>query len=172
MGFPSLQFQLSKSRRSRSRQTRRRATFWLTEALAQGFAAVTVLLMSVKPQRSVSRWQTLGVMIGVLIFVSILATAETASAQLFNSAEKQATSVFGQYIDNGIITFLFGMLRIVVWVSAVGFILFAVYQAQRGEQWQPLMQNAFITVAAVVAVEGLSALFFGGGTTTTTSTPQ
>ena len=52
-------------------------------------------------------------------------------------------------------------MRVVVWVSAVGFIFFAVYQAQRGEQWQPLVQNAFIVVAAVVVVEGMSRLFFG-----------
>ncbi|WNZ44139.1 hypothetical protein Q2T42_20115 [Leptolyngbya boryana CZ1] len=68
---------------------------------------------------------------------------------------------------------MFGLLRVVVWVSAVGFILFAVYQAQRGEQWQPLMQNAFIVIAAVVVVEGLSSLFFGGSTgATPTASPR
>jgi hypothetical protein len=78
-------------------------------------------------------WKALGVSLGILLFVSITNHADPAMAQL-----------------------------IVVWVSAVGFIFFAVYQAQRGEQWQPLLQNAFIIIAAVVVVEGLSRLFFGG----------
>jgi hypothetical protein len=141
------------------------------ETFALGGAIATVWLMQLRLCQPVRDWKLLGVIIGVLVFLGMIATADPAMAQLFNTAEKQASSIFGQYIDNGIITFLFGMLRIVVWVTAVGFILFAVYQAQRGEQWQPLMQNAFITVAAVVAVEGLSALFFGGGTTAT-STPR
>ncbi|MBD2080501.1 hypothetical protein [Leptolyngbya sp. FACHB-17] len=109
-------------------------------------------------------WRVIGAIFGALCFAGITLSSDPASAQLFNSAEQQANTIFGQYIDGGIITFLFGLLRIVVWVTAVGFVLFAVYQAQRGEQWQPLMQNAFIVVAAVVVVEGLSAMFFGGGT--------
>ncbi|MBD1842513.1 hypothetical protein H6F89_03595 [Cyanobacteria bacterium FACHB-63] len=109
-------------------------------------------------------WRMMGTIVAALCFASITLSSDSASAQLFNSAEQQANTIFGQYIDGGIITFLFGLLRIVVWVTAVGFVLFAVYQAQRGEQWQPLMQNAFIVVAAVVVVEGLSAMFFGGGT--------
>lgn len=111
-------------------------------------------------------WRMLGAIVAALCFAGITLSSEPASAQLFNSAEQQANTIFGQYIDGSIITFLFGLLRIVVWVTAVGFVLFAVYQAQRGEQWQPLMQNAFIVVAAVVVVEGLSAMFFGGGNTT------
>jgi hypothetical protein len=106
-------------------------------------------------------WKTIGVIAGVLLFVGITGHTEPATAQLFNTAEQQAQNIFGQYLDQSIIGFLFGMLRIVVWVSAVGFIFFAVYQAQRGEQWQPLLQNAFIIIAAVVVVEGLSRLFFG-----------
>ncbi|MEO0376016.1 MAG: hypothetical protein AAF329_15630, partial [Cyanobacteria bacterium P01_A01_bin.17] len=77
------------------------------------------------------------------------------------TVEDQAQTLFGEYLDSGIIAFIFGVLRIVIWVSAVGFVFFAVYQAQRGEQWQPLLQNAFIIIAAVVIVEGLSRLFFG-----------
>ena len=110
-------------------------------------------------------WRMFGAIVSAVLFAGIVLSSDPASAQLFNSAEQQANTIFGQYIDGGIITFLFGLLRIVVWVTAVGFILFAVYQAQRGEQWQPLMQNAFIVVAAVVVVEGLSGLFFGGGST-------
>ena len=106
-------------------------------------------------------WKTLGIVAGVLLFAGITSHSEPAMAQLFNTAEQQANNIFGQYLDRGIIVFLFGMLRIIVWVSAVGFIFFAVYQAQRGEQWQPLLQNAFIIIAAVVVVEGLSRLFFG-----------
>ncbi len=107
------------------------------------------------------RWKIIGVLTGVLLFAGITGHTEPATAQLFNTAEQQANSIFGEYLDQSIISFLFGMLRIVVWISAVGFIFFAVYQAQRGEQWQPLLQNAFIIVAAVVVVEGLSRLFFG-----------
>ena len=88
-------------------------------------------------------------------------SALAQKSRLFGTAEEQAKTIFGQYIDQGIIDFLFGMLRIVVWVSSVGFVFFAIYQAQRGEQWQPLLQNAFIIIAAVVVVEGLSQLFFG-----------
>ncbi len=117
--------------------------------------------------RQLGEWRTMGAIGGAVFFAGITLQADPATAQLFNSAEQQATSIFGTYIDGGIITFLFGLLRIVVWITAVGFVLFSVYQAQRGEQWQPLMQNAFIVVAAVVVVEGLSALFFGGSTTAT-----
>jgi hypothetical protein len=106
-------------------------------------------------------WKTAGVLLGVLLFIIINAHADPASAQLFKTAEDQANTIFGNYIDKGILTFLFGMLRIVIWVSGVGFVLLAVYQAQRGEQWQPLIQNAFIIVAAIVVVEGLSSMFFG-----------
>ena len=102
----------------------------------------------------------LGVLGGVLLFIGITTHANPAMAQLFDTVEGEAEAIFGEYLDGEIIGFIFGLLRIVVWVSAVGFIFFAVYQAQRGEQWQPLVQNAFIVIAAVVVVEGLSRLFF------------
>ncbi len=116
---------------------------------------------------------SLGIALGTFVFCAIAFHSNPVHAQLFNQAEQQTTSIFGQYLGNNIIPFMFGLLRVVVWVSAVGFILFAVYQAQRGEQWQPLMQNAFIVIAAVVVVEGLSSLFFGGGTgATPTASPR
>ena len=108
-----------------------------------------------------SRWRMVGILGGILLFAFIIFQANPAFAQLFGTAEEQAQTIFGQYIDQGIIDFLFGMLRIVVWISAVGFVFFAIYQAQRGEQWQHLLQNAFIIIAAVVVVAGLSQLFFG-----------
>ncbi|MEA5464049.1 hypothetical protein [Leptothoe sp. PORK10 BA2] len=108
-----------------------------------------------------SHWRVMGILGGILLFAFIIFQTNPAFAQLFGTAEEQAQTIFGQYIDQGIIDFLFGMLRIVVWISAVGFVFFAIYQAQRGEQWQPLLQNAFIIIAAVVVVEGLSQLFFG-----------
>ena len=111
--------------------------------------------------KRIGGWKAIGVLMGALLFIGITCQADPVLAQLFDSAETEAQSTFGQYLDEGIIQFLFSLLRIVVWVSAVGFIFFAVYQAQRGEQWQPLVQNAFIIIAAVVVVEGLSALFFG-----------
>jgi hypothetical protein len=107
--------------------------------------------------------RTIGILGGTLVFCAIALHGDPAHAQLFNKAEQQTNSIFGSYIDANIVKFMFGLLRVVVWISAVGFVLFAVYQAQRGEQWQPLMQNAFIVIAAVVVVEGLSSLFFGGG---------
>lgn len=108
-----------------------------------------------------SGWRLLGIGLGILLFVSIISHGHPASAQLFDTAESEAESIFGQYLDDDIIAFLFRVLRIVIWVAAVGFVFFAIYQAQRGEQWQPLLQNAFIVIAAVVVVEGLSSLFFG-----------
>ena len=111
--------------------------------------------------RGLSGWMLLGLVTGILLFISITSHANPAMAQLFDTVEGQAQNIFGQYLDGNIITFMFGILRLVVWVSAVGFVFFAVYQAQRGEQWQPLLQNAFIIIAAVVIVEGLSRLFFG-----------
>ena len=111
--------------------------------------------------RGLSGWTLLGLVTGILLFISITGHANPAMAQLFDTVEGQAQTIFGQYLDGNIITFMFGILRLVVWVSAVGFVFFAVYQAQRGEQWQPLLQNAFIVIAAVVIVEGLSRLFFG-----------
>jgi hypothetical protein len=106
--------------------------------------------------------QTIGILGGTLVFAAIALHGDPAHAQLFKNAEQQTNGIFGSYIDPSIVKFMFGLLRVVVWISAVGFVLFAVYQAQRGEQWQPLMQNAFIVIAAVVVVEGLSSLFFGG----------
>ncbi|MBD2234684.1 hypothetical protein [Phormidium tenue] len=111
--------------------------------------------------RGLSGWTLLGVVTGILLFISITSHANPAMAQLFDTVEGEAQNIFGQYLDGDIISFMFGILRLVVWVSAVGFVFFAVYQAQRGEQWQPLLQNAFIIIAAVVIVEGLSRLFFG-----------
>ncbi|MBE9138029.1 hypothetical protein IQ254_12655 [Nodosilinea sp. LEGE 07088] len=111
--------------------------------------------------RGISGWTLLGLVTGILLFISITTHANPAMAQLFDTVEGQAQNIFGQYLDGDIISFMFGLLRLVVWVSAVGFVFFAVYQAQRGEQWQPLLQNAFIIIAAVVIVEGLSRLFFG-----------
>lgn len=119
--------------------------------------------------RRLSNPRILGIGLGTLLFIAITLNSNPVDAQLFNQAEQQTNSIFGEYLGENIIAFLFGLLRVVVWVSAVGFILFAVYQAQRGEQWQPLMQNAFIVIAAVVVVEGLSTLFFGGGTGSTPS---
>jgi hypothetical protein len=111
--------------------------------------------------RGLSGWTLVGLVAGILLFISITSHANPAMAQLFDTVEGQAQSIFGQYLDGNIISFMFGLMRLVVWVSAVGFVFFAVYQAQRGEQWQPLLQNAFIIIAAVVIVEGLSRLFFG-----------
>jgi hypothetical protein len=111
--------------------------------------------------RYLGGWRTLGILGGALLFIGITTHANPAMAQLFDTVEGEAEAIFGEYLDGEIIGFIFGLLRIVVWVSAVGFIFFAVYQAQRGEQWQPLVQNAFIVIAAVVVVEGLSRLFFG-----------
>jgi hypothetical protein len=106
--------------------------------------------------------RTVAVLGGTLVFAAIALHGDPAHAQLFKNAEQQTNSIFGSYVDASIVKFMFGLLRVVVWISAVGFVLFAVYQAQRGEQWQPLMQNAFIVIAAVVVVEGLSSMFFGG----------
>lgn len=164
MGFPSLHFRRFKSKRSYPSKS---VGLRIDDFLNRLFAIFAVFMLRLLPQDQFRGWKEAGILMGTLLFVAIVVHADTAMAQLFNSAEQQATSIFGQYIDSGIITFLFGLLRIVVWVSAVGFVLFAVYQAQRGEQWQPLMQNAFIVVAAVILVEALSALFFGGGTTAT-----
>jgi hypothetical protein len=111
--------------------------------------------------RSLGGWRTLGIVGGVLLFLGITSHANPAMAQLFDTVEGEADAIFGEYLDGEIIGFIFGLLRLVVWVSAVGVIFFAMYQAQRGEQWQPLVQNAFIVIAAVVVVEGLSHLFFG-----------
>lgn len=113
--------------------------------------------------------RAIAIWIGTLLFLLITLTSNPAFAQMFKQAEEQVTSIFGTYLEGDIITFLFGMIRVVVWVSGVGFVFFAIYQAQRGEQWQPLAQNAFIIVAAVVLVEGLSTLFFGGGSGSTDS---
>jgi hypothetical protein len=131
---------------------------------------VAALFYLCYPQIALHPWfQTIGgmrticIIGGTLVFAAIALHGDPAHAQLFNKAEQQTNSIFGQYLDASIIKFMFGLLRVVVWISAVGFVLFAVYQAQRGEQWQPLMQNAFIVIAAVVVVEGLSSLFFGGG---------
>jgi hypothetical protein len=136
------------------------------------YLASAVLLLTLRfPQILFHPWiqrlggmRTIGIIGGTLVFAAIALHGDPAHAQLFNKAEQQTNSIFGQYLDASIVKFMFGLLRVVVWISAVGFVLFAVYQAQRGEQWQPLMQNAFIVIAAVVVVEGLSSLFFGGGT--------
>jgi hypothetical protein len=139
---------------------------WLLFALATLAMPFTRSLSRLSPPTWLQRiggWRTGGVLAGSLVFLGITLHGDPATAQLFNSAEQEANTIFGQYIDGNIISFLFGMLRIVIWIAAVGFVMFAVYQAQRGEQWQPLMQNAFIVVAAVVVVEGLSTMFFGGG---------
>jgi hypothetical protein len=110
----------------------------------------------------IGKMRTVAILGGTLVFATIALHGDPAHAQLFKNAEQQTNGIFGSYIDPSIVKFMFGLLRVVVWISAVGFVLFAVYQAQRGEQWQPLMQNAFIVIAAVVVVEGLSSLFFGG----------
>ncbi|MEO0825166.1 MAG: hypothetical protein AAFV72_14870 [Cyanobacteria bacterium J06635_1] len=130
-------------------------------AIALGLGLHQLELDRTRWFRRLGGWRVLGAIAGVLLFVAILLHPEPAAAQLFDSVEDETNSIFGTYIDQSIIQFLFGMLRIVIWVSAVGFVFFAVYQAQRGEQWQPLLQNAFIIIAAVVVVEGLSQLFFG-----------
>jgi hypothetical protein len=122
--------------------------------------------------KRISGVRAIGIGIGTLLFLLITLTSNPAFAQMFKQAEQQVTSIFGTYLEGDIITFLFGLIRVVVWVSGVGFVFFAIYQAQRGEQWQPLAQNAFIIVAAVVLVEGLSTLFFGGGSGTSNNAPD
>ena len=133
--------------------------------LRLGLLIFLLPLPSVRPHysrlRTLRGWRLFGIVAGVLLFIAITSHANPAMAQLFDTVESQAETLFGEYLDSGIIAFIFGVLRIVIWVSAVGFVFFAVYQAQRGEQWQPLLQNAFIIIAAVVIVEGLSRLFFG-----------
>ncbi|MEM6517720.1 MAG: hypothetical protein AAF722_00180 [Cyanobacteria bacterium P01_C01_bin.70] len=134
-------------------------------ALSLGLFIFLLPLPLISPQysrlRTLRGWRLFGIVAGLLLFTAITSHANPAMAQLFDTVESQAQTLFGEYLDSGIIAFIFGVLRIVIWVSAVGFVFFAVYQAQRGEQWQPLLQNAFIIIAAVVIVEGLSRLFFG-----------
>jgi hypothetical protein len=113
--------------------------------------------------RTIVNAQSIGTLIGTFLFFSTTIHANPAFAQIFDQAEKQVTTIFGDYIDSTIVAFLFGLIRVVIWVSGIGFVFFAIYQAQRGEQWQPLAQNAFIIISAVVLVEALSNLFFGGG---------
>ncbi len=133
-----------------------------TVALCCRFPGAMNAIASHPQFQKLGGFKTLGVLTGALLFLSITLQGNPAMAQLFDQAETEVNNTFGQYLDGDIITFLFSLLRVVVWISAVGFVFFAVYQAQRGEQWQPLVQNAFIVIAAVVVVEGLSALFFGG----------
>ena len=127
------------------------------------FNQLMIMLTSHSWFQRLGGYRTLGLLLGTLLFLAITANANPAFAQIFDTAEDEVDTIFGEYLDSEIITFLFGLIRVVIWVSAVGFVFFAIYQAQRGEQWQPLAQNAFIIVAAVVLVEGLSALFFGDG---------
>jgi phosphoglycerol transferase MdoB-like AlkP superfamily enzyme len=108
-------------------------------------------------------FRTVGTCLGTFLFWNIISHAQPAQAQIFDTVEDEVDRIFGEYLEGDTITFLFGLIRVVIWISAIGFVFFAIYQAQRGEQWQPLAQNAFIIVAAVVLVEGLSALFFGEG---------
>jgi hypothetical protein len=122
--------------------------------------------------RAIANFRSIGTFIGILLFLSITIHANPAFAQIFDQAESQVTAIFGEYLDSTIVVFLFGLIRVVIWVSGVGFVFFAIYQAQRGEQWQPLAQNAFIIVAAVVLVEALSNMFFGGGSGTSTGTDE
>jgi hypothetical protein len=122
--------------------------------------------------KAITNFRNIGTFIGVLLFLSITIHANPAFAQIFDQAESEVTTIFGDYLDSTIVVFLFGLIRVVIWVSGVGFVFFAIYQAQRGEQWQPLAQNAFIIVAAVVLVEALSNLFFGGGNGTSTGTEE
>jgi hypothetical protein len=122
--------------------------------------------------RAIANFRSIGTFIGILLFLSITIHANPAFAQIFDQAESQVTAIFGEYLDSAIVVFLFGLIRVVIWVSGVGFVFFAIYQAQRGEQWQPLAQNAFIIVAAVVLVEALSNMFFGSGSGTSTGTDE
>jgi len=150
--------------RSHNRGQHSTLAYQIASVLKEAFAIASRQLSSTHRlwhQKS-SGWKAMGVILGALLFFGIISHADPASAQLFKNVESQVKTIFGTNIDQSIITFMFGVLRIVIWVTAVGFIFFAVYQAQRGEQWQPLMQNAFIVVAAVVIVEGMSQLFFGG----------
>ena len=137
------------------------AVFAFVICLARAFSTTLSPQIAHLNFAQLGRWRIIGVLLGTLLFALILCQANPAFAQLFDTVESEAKSTFGQYLDQDILTFLFSMMRIVIWVAAVGFVFFAVYQAQRGEQWQPLLQNAFIIIAAVVVVEGLSKLFFG-----------
>ncbi|MEM9088674.1 MAG: hypothetical protein AAGC93_08010 [Cyanobacteria bacterium P01_F01_bin.53] len=158
--------------RTHRRPCRGTVSAWLNSLLASFLATLSVQYALTNRLGSfrLSGWKLLGTCLGAVLFFSIVTHADSASAQLFKTAESQVKTIFGNNIDASIVTFIFGVLRIIFWVTAVGFIFFAVYQAQRGEQWQPLMQNAFIVIAAVVVVEGMSQLFFGGTTGTATTT--
>ena len=104
----------------------------------------------------------LGVLGGVLLFIGITTHANSCHSSALRHGRRGSRGDLWRipgWRDSSVLSLAYCAL--LVWVSAVGFIFFAVYQAQRGEQWQPLVQNAFIVIAAVVVVEGLSRLFFG-----------
>jgi hypothetical protein len=69
--------------------------------------------------------RTIGILGGTLVFCTIALHGNPAHAQLFKNAEQQTNSIFGSYIDPSIVKFMFGLLRVVVWISAIGFVLFA-----------------------------------------------
>ena len=130
------------------------------------FPSVASYLVTHPLLKRLGGMRTIGILGGTLLFCTITIHGDAAHAQLFNKVEQQTNGIFGSYIDPNIVKFLFGMLRVVVWVTAVGHLMAAVFQAQRGEQWQPLMINGFVIIASVVVVEALGAMFFGGGGTT------
>jgi hypothetical protein len=58
--------------------------------------------------------RTIGIVCGTLVFAAIALHGDPAHAQLFNKAEQQTNSIFGQYLDASIVKFMFGLLRVVV----------------------------------------------------------
>jgi len=49
--------------------------------------------------RGLSGWTLLGLMAGILLFTGIISHANPAMAQLFDTVEGQAQTIFGQYLD-------------------------------------------------------------------------
>jgi len=121
------------------------------------------LITAILHQRLDRTW--IGVLLGMGLFATI---AMPADAAIFDTAERYTTEIFGNYIETGMITLIFGFLRISAFILGAAFILLALEKARHGENWQPFAWNAFAVLMVVVLVEGMSTLFLS----TTAATPK
>lgn len=144
--------------------------FALALNLIAAYVMVAVLAMRLMPEllELAQRWKWMGAIAGIILFALIVTPAQAA---IFDTAEQYTSQIFGPYIDSGMITLIFGFLRISAFILGAAFVLLALEKARHGENWQPFAWNAFAVLMVVVLVEGMSGLFLSSTTATPTPSP-
>lgn len=103
------------------------------------------------------------IILGLTTVLGIVTIPAPAHAFIFNELEARIISISNALnsVDESTINVSFDMIRIIIALIFVGGIAFAIFQAQQGQNVQPIFNVLLVILAAVISVEVGSLLILG-----------